>query len=153
MGSAQSGHSEASAGDRRTVFGTDQIAVSNHMFDEDMGVEDLTCMNCLRVEMGERGCYTGICDMCGQVPPSLRWKYPELDRQKREEAAQSRRARSQWMRAGQRAAGGGRMHEVVQQAVRSQREGNQGEGTSRPEEGTMTGPEDGKKNENPRQGE
>ena len=24
-----------------------------------VGLEDLACMNCLRVEMGERACYTG----------------------------------------------------------------------------------------------
>merc|ERR1719347_1561694 len=27
--------------------------------------------------MGERACYTGICDMCGETPPSLQWMYPD----------------------------------------------------------------------------
>jgi len=54
-----------------------QVAMSNHIFNDDVSLEDLPCMNCLRVEMGERACYTGICDMCGQTPPSLRWMYPD----------------------------------------------------------------------------
>lgn len=54
-----------------------QVAVSNHMFNDDLSLDDLTCMNCLRVEMGERACYTGICDMCGETPPSLQWMYPD----------------------------------------------------------------------------
>merc|ERR1719427_1666552 len=27
--------------------------------------------------MGERACYTGICDACGKTPPCLRWMYPD----------------------------------------------------------------------------
>lgn len=54
-----------------------QVAVSNHMFSDQVGLEDLACMNCLRVEMGERACYTGVCDMCGETPPCLQWMYPQ----------------------------------------------------------------------------
>jgi len=35
------------------------------------------CMTCLRVELGETVCYTGICEECGETPPSLQWMYPE----------------------------------------------------------------------------
>merc|ERR1719397_1921124 len=28
--------------------------------------------------MGERACYTGICDACGKTPPCLQWMYPEV---------------------------------------------------------------------------
>jgi len=35
------------------------------------------CMNCLRVELGETVCYTGICEECGETPPSLQWMYPD----------------------------------------------------------------------------
>ncbi|XP_023330066.1 E3 ubiquitin-protein ligase ATL9 isoform X2 [Eurytemora carolleeae] len=54
-----------------------QVAMSNRLFNDDVSLDDLPCMNCLRVEMGERACYTGICDNCGQTPPSLRWMYPD----------------------------------------------------------------------------
>ena len=27
----------------------------------------------------------GICDSCGETPPSLRWKYPELQKKKKKE--------------------------------------------------------------------
>jgi len=54
-----------------------QFAMSNRLFSDDVALEDMPCMGCLRVEMGERACYTGICDMCGQTPPSLRWMYPD----------------------------------------------------------------------------
>jgi hypothetical protein len=54
-----------------------QVAMSNRLFTDDVSMDDLPCMNCLRVEMGERACYTGICDNCGQTPPSLRWMYPD----------------------------------------------------------------------------
>lgn len=56
-----------------------QVAVSNHMFNDEVGIDDLACMNCLRVEMGERACYTGVCDMCGETPPSLQWMYPQSE--------------------------------------------------------------------------
>ena len=36
-----------------------QLAVSNRLFSDEVGLDDLPCMNCLRVEMGERACYTG----------------------------------------------------------------------------------------------
>ena len=49
-----------------------QIAMANHLFEDGVEPKDLPCMNCTRVEMGERACYTGICDMCGKVPPCLR---------------------------------------------------------------------------------
>lgn len=55
-----------------------QIAMSNRIFSDNIAVSDLPCMNCLRVEMGERACYTGICDACGKTPPCLQWMYPEL---------------------------------------------------------------------------
>jgi len=35
------------------------------------------CLNCLRVELGETVCYTGICEECGETPPSLQWMYPD----------------------------------------------------------------------------
>ena len=52
--------------------------MSNRIFSENIPESELPCMNCLRVEMGERACYTGICESCGKTPPSLRWKFPEL---------------------------------------------------------------------------
>jgi len=55
-----------------------QVAMSNRIFSENIPESELPCMNCLRVEMGERACYSGICDSCGKTPPSLRWKFPEL---------------------------------------------------------------------------
>ncbi len=37
-----------------------QVATSNHLFTDNTSYADLPCMNCLRVEMGERACYSGI---------------------------------------------------------------------------------------------
>jgi len=54
-----------------------QVAMSNRIFSDTVSVSDLPCMNCLRVEMGERACYTGICEACGKTPPCLRWMYPD----------------------------------------------------------------------------
>jgi len=55
-----------------------QVAMSNRIFSDNVTMSDLPCMNCLRVEMGERACYNGICDSCGKTPPCLRWMFPEL---------------------------------------------------------------------------
>ena len=33
--------------------------MSNRIFSDTVSLSDLPCMNCLRVEMGERACYTG----------------------------------------------------------------------------------------------
>ena len=38
---------------------TAQVAMYNRNFSESTPASDLPCMNCLRVEMGERACYTG----------------------------------------------------------------------------------------------
>jgi len=55
------------------------------------------CINCLRIELGERACVSGICEDCGQTPQSLQWMYPEGppggDR------AGSRRRRPGWLRS------------------------------------------------------
>lgn len=54
------------------------------------------CINCLRVELGERVCEDGICEECGGTPPSLQWMYPEGppggDRS-------ARRRRTRWLRS------------------------------------------------------
>jgi len=62
--------------DQNLDFGY-QVAMSNRIFSDTVSVSDLPCMNCLRVEMGERACYTGICEACGKTPPCLRWMYPD----------------------------------------------------------------------------
>ena len=40
-------------------FNCAQVAMYNRNFSESTPASDLPCMNCLRVEMGERACYTG----------------------------------------------------------------------------------------------
>jgi len=67
-----------------------QIAMSNRIFSDNVPESDLPCMNCLRVEMGERACYSGICDACGETPPSLRWKFPELQQRTRSRQTRGR---------------------------------------------------------------
>jgi len=73
MGSSMSADQEE---DQDQCFGY-QVAMSNRIFSDNVSVSDLPCMNCLRVEMGERACYTGICEACGKTPPCLRWMYPD----------------------------------------------------------------------------
>jgi len=71
-----------------------QVAVSSQQFSADSSVEDLTCMNCMRMEMGELSFYThGICDMCGEVPPSLQWMYPGSSSRGQIRTERSRRRR------------------------------------------------------------
>eukprot|EP00092_Neocalanus_flemingeri_P000825 GFUD01000878.1.p1 GENE.GFUD01000878.1~~GFUD01000878.1.p1 ORF type:complete len:218 (+),score=66.06 GFUD01000878.1:184-837(+) len=70
-----------------------QGAVSSQQFRDSSSQENLACVNCLRVEMGEIASFSGICAMCGGVPPDLQWMYPGSSRrgQMRTERSRGRR--------------------------------------------------------------
>jgi len=56
------------------------------------------CINCLRIELGERVCANGICEDCGATPPSLQWMYPEGP-PGGDTRSGARRRRSGWLRS------------------------------------------------------
>eukprot|EP00095_Tigriopus_kingsejongensis_P008666 maker-scaffold72_size415059-snap-gene-1.16 protein:Tk08666 transcript:maker-scaffold72_size415059-snap-gene-1.16-mRNA-1 annotation:"ring finger membrane protein" len=45
------------------------VAVSNHLFKDDITKNDLPCLNCHLIEMGDMACYEELCPQCGQAPP------------------------------------------------------------------------------------
>jgi len=53
-----------------------QGAVSGRRFSNSSTEEELSCMNCRWMEMGHMSSFSGRCDWCGGVPPSLQWMYP-----------------------------------------------------------------------------
>lgn len=67
-----------------------QVAMSNRIFADNVAESDLPCMHCLRVDWGESACYNGICDSCGATPPSLKWKFPELQHRRQERGGRVR---------------------------------------------------------------
>ena len=54
------------------------VAVSNSIFREDSGSgrEQMRCMNCILIEMGEMACYTERCPDCGRIPPGRKKQKP-----------------------------------------------------------------------------
>ncbi|TRY77923.1 hypothetical protein TCAL_09764 [Tigriopus californicus] len=45
------------------------VAMSNHLFKGDITKNELPCLNCRLIEMGDMACYQELCPQCGQEPP------------------------------------------------------------------------------------
>jgi hypothetical protein len=66
------------------------VAVSNRLFKEGTDGNDLPCLNCRLIEMGEMACYTERCPQCGNVPPCRKELYPD-EREQRERGKRQQR--------------------------------------------------------------
>ena len=51
------------------------------------------CLNCQWVDRGRVLCYSGVCEVCGQTPPSLQWSRRPPRRPPRRSSSAERRRR------------------------------------------------------------